>query len=298
MPSFLSNKRLIILLVSLILLVAVIGITLKERPQPTWIEQFLRDSIGMIQSIAYKPARSVAGFFESIIEIKHLYTENQELKKNLQEHAMMVAKIKELEAENNSLKDLLKVESQLGKYELRAAEVVMRSPDRWHQQVTINKGEKHGIQPNMSVITSEGLVGRVKSVSQFTAVVELVSDVNRSSYISAVVQGNELVYGVIEGYDLEKEALHFRKIPIEAPLEVGQTVITSGLGGIFPRGLFIGQVIEVTPNDYGLTQSALIRPAANLYHLDYLFIVERAFDPSTAIKEEGERKEEEGGEVE
>lgn len=279
MPSFFSNKRLIVLLVAMIAVVTVIGLTMKERPYPTWGEQFLRDSIGFLQSLVYKPARAVAGFFENIIEIRQLYTENQLLKANLQENVILLAKIKELEEENKRYKELLEMKSSLSDYHLRAAEIIMRSPDRWYQQVTINRGEKHGIRPNMAVITSEGLVGRVRSVAQFSSVVELLTDTNRANHVSAVVQGNELIFGVIEGYDFEKEALYFQKIPIDAPLEEGQTVITSGLGGLYPRGIFIGEVIEVIPDQFGLTQSALVSPAANMYQLDKVFVVERSFIP-------------------
>jgi rod shape-determining protein MreC len=293
-PSFFSNKRLIILLVSMIAVVTIVGVSMKERPNPTWPEQFLRDSVGFVQSLAYKPARAVAGFFENVSEMKQIYTENQRLKANLQEHAKMVAKINELETESESLRELLEAESDLSEYKLRPAEVIMRSPDRWYQQITINRGDKHNIRPNMAVITPEGLVGRVRSTAQFTSVVELLTDTNRSTFVSAVVQGNKDIFGIIEGYDLENEALLFRKVPIDAPLEVGQTVITSGLGGLYPRGLFIGEVIKVVPDKSGLAQSAFIKPASDLYHLDYVFVVERSFIPQEDIaspedpQEEGE----------
>lgn len=284
-------------------MVVVVGVTMKERPNPTWPEQFLRDSVGFIQSLAYKPARTVAGFLENVTEMKHVYTENQRLKASIQDHAKMVAKIRDLEAENQSLKGLLDAESNLREYKLRSAEVIMRSPDRWYQQVTINRGSKHGIKPNMAAITDQGLVGKVKSVAQFTSIVELLTDTNRSNFVSAEVQGDERISGVIEGYDSEGEALFFRKIPIDAPLEEGQTVITTGLGGLYPRGLFIGVVSEVVPDQSGLTQSALIKPAADLYQLDYLFIVERSFLPLNDLPtedendliEEEEKEEEEGG---
>ncbi|GGK15958.1 cell shape-determining protein MreC [Caldalkalibacillus thermarum] len=291
MPSFFSNRRLIVLLVSTIVMVVVVGITLKERPQPTWGEQFIRDTFGFFQSIAYKPARQVAGFFETINEWRTLYSENQRLKANLQENAKLMARIRELELENESLKRMLDVKSNLRDYQLIAAEVISRSPDRWYQQVTINRGAKHGVKANMAVITTEGLIGRVKSVSQFTSQVELLSDVNRVSHISAIVQGNENIFGVIEGYDLERGALLFQKIPKDAPLEEGQTVVTSGLGGIYPRGLYIGQIVEVVPDQYDLTQSALVEPAANLYHLDYVFVVEQSSLPPVEIPGPDEDKE-------
>lgn len=285
MPSFFSNKRLIILLVSMIAVVAIVGISMKERPNPTWPEQFLRDSVGFVQSLAYKPARAVAGFFENVSEMKQIYSENQRLKANLQKHTKMVARINELETENGSLRELLRVESDLSDYQLRSAEVIMRSPDRWYQQITINRGDKHGIRPNMAVITPEGLVGRVKSTAQFTSVIELLTDTNRNTFVSAIVQGNEEIFGIIEGYDLENKALLFRKVPMDAPLEEGQTVITSGLGGLYPRGLFIGEVTEVVPDKSGLAQSAFIKPASDLYQLDYVFVVERSFIPQEEEEE-------------
>lgn len=291
MPSFFSNRRLIVLLVSTILMVVVVGLTLKERPQPTWGEQFIRDAFGLFQSLVYTPAQHVAGFFETIDEWRTLYTENQRLKANLQENAKLAARIKELELENEKLRKMLEIEADMSQYTLLAAQVISRSPDRWYQQVTINRGKKHGVEANMAVITTEGLIGRVKSVSQFTSQVELLSDVHRTMHISAIVQGEEHIFGVIEGYDLERGLLLFQMVPKETPLKEGQTVITSGLGGIMPRGLYIGQVVEVVPDQYDLTQSALVEPAADLYHLDHLFVVQKS---SMAPVELPEEEDEEG----
>lgn len=275
MPSFFSNRRLIVLLVSTIIMVAVVGLTLKERPMPTWGEQFIRDTFGFFQSLAYKPAREIAGFFEMMGEWRALHSENQRLKASLQDNAKLSARIRQLELENQTLKEMLDYKEDRHEYTLLSAQVINRSPDRWYQMVTIDRGEKHGIKPNMAVITADGLIGRIKSVSQFTSQVELLSDVNRTLNISAVVQGQENIFGVIEGYDLEKQALLFEKIPKETPLEVGQTVITSGIGGVFPPGLYIGKIVEVSPDHYDLTQTALVEPAANLYHLDFLFVVQQ-----------------------
>ncbi len=280
------------LLVSMITMVAVVGVSMKERPYPTWPEKFLRDTVGFFQYMTYKPARSVAGFFENINEMKVMYTENERLKENLEEHAKLMARIRDLEAQNESLQQLLDVESDLTDYQLRPAEVVMRSPDRWYQHVTINMGETHGIEPNMAVITPQGLVGRVKSVSQLSSIVELLTDGNRNINVSAIVQGQEEVQGIIEGYDVEREALNLRMVRMDAPLEEGQTVITSGLGGVMPRGLFIGEVIDVIPDDYGLTQTALVKPAANIDRLDYVYVVERDFLPELDLSEEDEEGQE------
>lgn len=79
----------------------------------------------------------------------------------------------------------------------------------------------------MAVVTSQGLVGRVKSVSQFTSSVELLSSMSRTNRVSAIVQGQEKIFGLIEGYDKEKQLLLFTKIGSDAPVEKDQLVVTS-----------------------------------------------------------------------
>lgn len=295
MPSFFSNKRLIVLLVGMISVVVIVGLTMKDRPNPTWPEQVLRDSIGFVQSIFYKPARGIAGFFESINEIKQIYSENQQLKSNLSNEARLIAKIRELEAENSSLKDLLKAEPGLSDYQLRAAEVVTRSPDRWYQQVTINLGKKNGIKADMAVITDQGLVGRVKSVSQITSMVELLTDTNRITNVSAMALGDQNlpIFGIVEGYDIEQDALYFRKIDLDAPLEEGMSVVTSGYGGKYPKGLYIGEITEFFTDSDGLTKTALVQPAADLNNLDFVFVVERSLLPDEPIGDQEQKQEEE-----
>ena len=109
----------------------------------------------------------------------------------------------------------------------------------------------------MAVMTSQGLVGRVKSVSQFTSSVELLSSMSRTNRVSAIVQGQENIFGLIEGYDKEKHLLLFTKIGSDAKVEKDQMVVTSGLGDIFPKGLVIGKIVDVQPDAYGLTKQLM-----------------------------------------
>lgn len=95
MPQFFLNKRLILLLVSMIVLVALIGFSLKDR-QLTWPEQFLKDTTGFVQLIFHKPAQLVAGFFENINDIKNTYKENKLLKERLEEYVTLEAQVQTL----------------------------------------------------------------------------------------------------------------------------------------------------------------------------------------------------------
>lgn len=278
MSNFFVKRRLLALLISLIALVTMMGITLKDRPYPTWPERFVRDSFSFIQEIVYKPAFAVAGFFESIHDIYNVYEENKALKQNLQQFAQTTADLNELKLENQQLRKMLDAkESKLSDYKLRLAEVVARSPDRWNHTMIIDKGTKDGIQPNMAVITPEGYIGRIQSVSNFSSQVELVTDIERGNHIGGIVQGKEHIYGVLEGYDPKNNLLIMRKIPMQADIQPKNLVITSGLGGTIPRGLVLGEVVSVKTDDQFLTKDAYIKPNANLNQLEKVFVVERSF---------------------
>lgn len=278
MSNFFMKRRLLALLLSLIVLILMMGVTLKERPLPTWPERFVRDSFSFIQEMIYKPAFAVAGFFESIHDIYYVFEENKTLKKNLQQFAQTTADLNELKLENEQLRKMLDAkESKLTDYQLRIAEVVARSPDRWNHALIIDKGTKDGIQPNMAVITPEGYIGRIQSVSNFSSQVELVTDIERGNHIGAIIQGKEHIYGVVEGYDPKNNLLIMRKIPMQSDIAPKQLVITSGMGGTIPQGLVLGEVVSVRTDDQFLTKDAYIKPSANLNQLEKVFVVERSF---------------------
>ncbi|GAB7386552.1 rod shape-determining protein MreC [Bacillaceae bacterium] len=277
MSNLFANKRLLVLLLSLILLVILLGVTLRERPHPTWPEKFVKDTVSWIQGLFYQPAHLAAGFFENLRGIYRVYEENQALKASLEPFAQVTAERNRLAAENRRLREMLDAKSQLNAYELSFAEVVARSPDRWNNVITIDKGARDGIKANMAVITPAGMVGRVQSVANFYSTVELLTDIERGNHISAIVQGKEEeAFGVLEGFDYEKGQLIMRKIPIKAKIERNDLVVTSGLGGVIPPGLLIGKVVKVVTGDYGLTKTAYVQPEADLFRVREVFVVIRS----------------------
>ncbi|MDM5190155.1 rod shape-determining protein MreC [Bacillus sp. DX4.1] len=284
MPQFFLNKRLIVLLVSIILLVALIGISLKERKSLTWPEQFVKDTVGVVERVFQKPANYVAGFFENVEDVKRTYEENKTLKEKLDKYAELSVKVKDLEKDNANLRETIGKKDSLRDYKPIQATVIARNPDKWYDLIGIDRGAQQGIQKDMAVMTSKGLVGRVKSVSQFTSTVELLSSMNRTNRISAVVEGQERIFGLIEGYDKEKQTLIFTKIPSDVKVEKDQTVVTSGLSDIFPKGLVIGKIVDVAPDPYGLTQTAYVKPAADLNDVDHIMVTKRVM-PSAVLEQ-------------
>ncbi|NNU91217.1 rod shape-determining protein MreC [Anoxybacillus sp. CHMUD] len=286
MPKFFLNKRLIILLVSIMVLVALIGFSLKERNELSWMEKFVKDTVVFMQSIVHKPAQFVAGFFENVNDLRHTYEENKRLKEHLEQYVLLQSEVESLKKENERLRELLNKKEGLRDFVAIQATVIGRNPERWEETLIVNKGSQHGVEKNMAVITPQGLIGKVRSVSPFSATVQLLSAKDRQNRISAFIQGDENVFGLIEGYDEERETLLLKRIPYDAKIEKGQRVFTSGLGGIFPKGLFIGEVEEVVADEYGLTQIAYIKPAANFYDIDDVIIVKRKIEMSQ--EEEGQ----------
>lgn len=275
MPQFFMNKRLIILLVSIIILVALIGFSLRGRSNLTWPEQFVKDTTGWVQSLVSKPAGGIAGFFGSLQDLQNTYQENKDLKSRVENLTSLEAQVQALKKDNKDLRDLLGENKTLANYKPIPATVIGRNPDLWHEMIILDKGKINGIQQNMAVVTATGLVGKVKSVSQFSSTVQLLSSVDPKNRISAVIQGSTNVYGLVEGYDQDNKELQVKAIPSSAKIQKGQTVVTSGLGGYFPSGLLIGKVVDVKPDQYGLNQTALVKPGADFYDIQNVLVIQR-----------------------
>ncbi|WP_042459188.1 rod shape-determining protein MreC [Neobacillus dielmonensis] len=291
MPQFFLNKRLIILLVSIIILVALIGFSLRERSKLTWPEQFVKDTTGWVQSLVSKPANSLAGFFENLQDLQNTYKENKELKTRVEKIASLEAEIQALKKDNEDLRDINGESKTLRDMDPSPATVIGRTPDRWHEMLIIDKGSLKGIKKNMAVVTANGLIGKVKSVNQFSSTVQLLSAMDPKNRISALIQSDTNVFGFVQGYDDKQKVLLVKGIPSGAKVEKGQTVITSGLGGVFPQGLLIGKVVDVKPDQYGLNQTALVKPGADFYDIENVLVIKRLMtQPETSDMSDGKEE--------
>jgi len=294
MPPFFLNKRLIVLLVSIILLVALIGFSLRERENISWPEQFVKDIVGFGQNIASKPAGYAQDLIENVQDLTNTYSENQTLKARLEEFALLETQVTDLGRDNEELREIIGIEENLRDFNVVNATVIARNPDQWQESIIIDKGQVNGIRTDMAVQTASGMIGRVRDTGQFTSTVELLSARNPNNRVSALIQSEESnVFGLVEGYDLEREELMVRKIPFDQEVAVGSTVITSGLGGVFPKDLLIGEVTEVTSDEYGLTQTAFVRPASSLYDLEHVMVIERLAPGQDEIEEDVQEEDEE-----
>ncbi|MFF2755053.1 rod shape-determining protein MreC [Psychrobacillus sp. NPDC058041] len=279
MPQFFSNKRLILLLVGMIFLVALISFSLRDRNHASVPEQLVKDVVGFGQSIFSKPTQYVTGVFNNVESLLNTYDENKRLKARLEDYATLQADVSDLEIENNELRKIIDKKESLRAFNPIQSTVIARNPDQWEEKIIIDRGEIHGVEVNMAVMTSQGLIGKVILTTPYTSTVELLSTQNPNYRVSAVISDKEEVFGLIEGYDEKRKELILKRIDSEFEVKKGQKVTTSGLGGIFPKGILIGEVTEVTTDDYGLTKLAYVKPAANFSILDHVIISKRTISP-------------------
>lgn len=282
--QFFKRKSLFVILIGIILLGSLIGYSLTNKNEVSTAEKFVMDSVGWLQNLAFQPITFVTDIFDSLSDIKKTYEENKLLREKVAEYKTLVYEVQELERENESLRQMLDLIDSPRDYEAILGTVIARSPERWIDQIIINQGKQHGIEKNMAVITGEGMVGKVKTVSNFTSTVQLITSFDQMNRMSAVVtskKGAE-VFGLIEGYDKEESMLLFRIIDDSGgKIKEGDPVLSSSMGGMFPSGLLIGTIKEVTPDQYGLTKIAYVEPAADLKDINEVIVVKRKLDTVT-----------------
>src|SRR5512136_367226 len=208
----------------------------------------------------------------TIRDLTSLRSQNQRLQTVVDTLTIDNLRLQEVEGENERLRQLLKFRQLNPTYDFRGGQVIARviseGPSNYLSTITIDLGSEHGIQPGMPVVTERGLVGRIHKVGPNSSTVLLITD--PSSGVPALLQRNRLV-GVVNGRAGSPPVLDF--VPPEGDVTAGDLVITSGLGGSFPKNLVIGQVVEVRQRDYEMFQQAVLRPTVNFDRLEFVLVI-------------------------
>lgn len=238
-------------------------------------EKVIKDASAWIQGLVSRPVNAVTGFFSDFQGYRATFSENRELKVKLEDYQQLEANLLLYKDENLRLKELLDYQTQnIGEFALLTAKVVARSPDKWNNMLVIDKGSQHGIENDMTVITSTGFVGKVYKTSYYSSNIQLVTDISHNSFVFAQIHSDPNLFGTIEGYDKIKNLLKIRQTEHDVKVEPGTYVTTSSLGGVFADGIVIGRVTDVIDDDSsGLSKTIYIKPSADLYHLEEVFVI-------------------------
>jgi rod shape-determining protein MreC len=214
---------------------------------------------------------------QSLRDLRELRTRNEQLESLVDQLMIENVRLKEVEAQNEDLRKKLDFAETHPQYILQAAEVRGRvigyEPNNFMSILIIDVGKRHGIRKGMPVISERGLIGHIHTVGTNWSKVLLIID--PSSSVAALVQSSRAP-GVISG-KLGKDLL-MDYIPQEEQISVGDVILTSGMGGSYPKGLVIGQVIEVEQRDIDTFQRAVVLPSVNFAKLETVQVL-TSFEP-------------------
>jgi rod shape-determining protein MreC len=267
--KFLRN---ILIIVAIIFLFACINATNNSRKNVTIIEKFISSTFNFPQN-AYRYFRNwITGNEAFFSDIDRLKKENEELKKKNEELENKMMDYEVVYSENKVLKEHSGIVDTYPEYKVVAADVISDSISNWQDIYTINKGSKDNVNANMAVITKEGLVGYISSVTENTAKVVSVLDAGNS--VSArITRSRDAVLCKGSIALKEKNQLKLTYIPIGAEILVGDKIETSGMGSVYPKGIAVGTVKEVVIKKNPIENEAVIEPAVDFNRLETVAVI-------------------------
>lgn len=274
------KKYVLMMVIILIIIILVIfSFTLKRERKLNKVEAFFKDGLIYTEKIITYPFNYIKNLVEDYRELKNVKKDNDILE-------ISTSRIESIESENielrrqlEALKEELNITYTLSDYEYLNATVISRNVGYWYNKITIDKGTYNGVKKDMVVINSSGLIGKVIRTTTFTADVRLLTTSDTNNKISVhISNGDNNLYGLINGYDYENNILELEGISNTRDVNIGDYVYTSGLGGIFPSGILIGSVTEITTDSYDLAKIIKVKPASDFNNLNYVSILKRKSD--------------------
>ena len=275
MPGFLKSLSAPIAFGGLIILAVVSMVADRtgrldpDRQDLPWWQGVLLEMAIPVQKVLAAPANAVLQSWNSYVDLVDVRAENEGLR----------LRVAELEEANLQFREALVASGHLERIAamrddfevpMQPSEVVGLDVSPFFRSVLVDRGSRHGIRPGSPVITDEGVVGVVTRTSPHAAKTMLVLD--RQSRVDAVIQRNR-ARGMVSGNGSGE--LGFEFVVLGADVQIGDRVITSGLGGVYPKGLDLGQVTTVSDLSGSLVQSASLKPAVDFGRLEQVFVMLR-----------------------
>ena len=256
----------------ILILLSLAGLALDQNEDLQPIEDLALRFVVPIQGKLTSLAHSISDLTQTTRDIEELRRRNEDLQGLADSLMIENVRLKEIESENETLRKLLGFTQANPTHSYKAAEVkgrvIGRDPSNFLSYLTIDSGSQQGIEKGMPVVTERGLVGRITDVGSNWAKVMLIID--PSSSVNALIQSSRAT-GVVEGQ--VGGSLVMKYIPQGETVNVNDIVLTSGLGGNFPKKLIIGQVTAVQQRDIEMFQQADIRPTVDFNNLEIVLVI-------------------------
>ena len=271
-----SKHIVLIIILVIVLFIAFFSYTLKTDRKLNKFESFMKDIITSGEKIIFYPFNLVINKVDDYNELKDIRKKYNKLLPEIERMESLETENIELRRELNAMKDELNIEHNLSDYEYLNATVISRNINHWYNTITIDKGTYNGVKEDMVVVSSKGLIGRVVSTTTFTSDVRLITSNDTLNKISITISdGKKKVNGLIKNYNYNLGYLEVEGISNTEKVTEGEYVYTSGLGGIFPSGILIGTVKNITTDEYDLTKIIDVVPSADFNDINYVAILKR-----------------------
>ena len=281
MDSF--GKKSIIVVLVLFIIIAVVGWAWRQRDSLPFITKPLQIVAAPFEYGASRIMDTLSSTFHIVdislknrIEWESLEKENAELKERSVDYD-------EILAENKRYRERLDFKAAHRQFNVRAGSVISRDYGTWSNTMVIDIGSEDGIEENMAVVTPAGVVGFISDVYPHSSRVQLLTDPRTS--IGAIVQRPESrVSSVVRGNGNVPTEPQFVNIAKDADILEGDTLVTSGFGSIYPKGLYIGTIVSIHQDDNDFVKYAVIRPGVDFSKLEEVFVITHSTDNSSYEK--------------
>ena len=270
MDRFFRNRPLVITVI-LVIIIFVLLIATANMQDVSGGQTVAGGVFVPVQRFFYQMTDNVSSFFQKTFNTTDLAKENRNLEEQLASLKSELADYDELQKENQRLSELLEYKQTQTSYQFKVAGIVAKDPGIWFESFTVNVGSNDGVAVDMPVVTSDGVVGRIEEVGLNWSKVMTVID-GRSGISSIIERTRDFgsVRGRMESVPSDP-LLDMDFLPIDTDIQVGDNVLTSGIGGIYPKGLTIGQVVEV--GEQGNQKKVVVKSAVNFRNLEEVMVM-------------------------
>lgn len=265
-----NKKAGIIGIIITILILVLIVIFSNSDNNLSFFENVASNLVMPIQNGMTYLKNKIGGNNTFFTDINNLKEENANLKKKNSELEQSLRELENIKTQNETLKEYLDLAEKYGEYKTIPGYVINKDISNYSKTIVINVGSKDGVGENMTVIGDQGLVGHVISVTDNTAKVQTIIDTASSVSCSMSTTKDAIV---CKGTLDDKSSLKAMYIPTDSNIIQGDSIETSGLGGIYPKGIHIGTVQKVTNTQNLTDRYALIQTAVDFDKLDTVLVI-------------------------
>ncbi len=257
------------IIITIIILIAIV-IFSNGDSENSFFENAASNIVMPIQNGLTYLKNKISGNNTFFTDINNLKEENKQLKQKNSELEQSLRELENIKTQNETLKEYLDLTEKYGEYKTIPGYVINKDISNYSKTIVINLGKKDGVEENMTVIGDQGLVGHITSVTDKTAKVQTIIDTASSVSCSMSTTKDSIV---CKGTLDDKSALKAMYIPIDANIIQGDSIETSGLGGIYPKGIHIGTVKKVTNTQNMTDRYAIVETAVNFEKLDTVLVI-------------------------